>query len=1014
MHEKRKHKNAALMEEAHAAPNAGKGSSHSHCLPHPELLAPENAPLPTYVHRVSADTWHLFVEEISLDPPTPVWNKCLRALDPLEPGAVQDFRNVAGFATFKRYQLGNWNDDDGDAPPEPTTPTKPKPRTPREVKPSDSSLHKWRLKHNAYIVALMRCYSMGDADMDNCPGCRASSGKPLLYRCSDCFGNSMYCQSCVVEKHHENPLHRVWKWSGQFFIKTPLKNLGLRVQVGHDFHAPCSTPEHGNAGFVVLHINGVHKVAVDFCGCELARQAGPLEIQLLCTSWFPVTHERPQTCTTLTVLEKLHQDMLQAKLTMYDCYGVLKKLTDNTGVKPPDRYHEGCAQAYVRSGVGRTTAGELVLRCLACPRPGVNLPDGWEKATPEERFLYTLFLALDACFRLKRCLVSSKLKDPDLGSGWAYMLETTEYRKYLRTVTDQKEMNTYSGAALDHANMKFSCGYSTTGVGMGVCAQHEFVQPKGISDLQKGKRFANMDYILPSILKHLDPNLFKMILYNIVCIWKKHLFDRLKKVPANVRIHILLALFKFVIPKMHIHSHMLICRLLFSLNLILGSAQVDGEGIKRSWSSIGGVATSTVDMGHGSRHDLLDCQWSYWNWRKLIGIIEILCWRMDYAKEEAPEQVAAFETFSQEQGARVAEWKEAVLAFELDGEKKRTPELSEVAVRLQFTEEEVWEAARGVPSLHNVSPSRFIAVGLDLEDEQRRVCVQAELKKAMTTGMQIDIKSMWMKLNHDVHALQALSEVALPAKTLVEDVPIMLPSALTPAQHACCIQGLENIEALLRDTQCRVALVHLQNQLHIKSRLLTYKKNHARHQGANTRSRTIVMHNETKIRLHSEKYQTAWEAMCRLYDRDESRVGWWVMKRENIQCMADAEDLVKKAKKRKEQQEKQGKRLQEHCNDSLLPAEEDDKMKDEDEDDARGPENCCLISWIWQGVGVDSDESMLEALRVEWLKAFAQTRHWDKEERLLMEEYLRIGLSFEHEARCWDEWAAAVPIGVIP
>ena len=51
-----------------------------------------------------------------------------------------------------------------------------------------------------------------------------------------------------------------------------------------------------------------------------------------------------------------------------------------------------------------------------------------------------------------------------------------------------KQMSSCSGlAALDHANTKFSRGYSSTGVGMGVCARHEFVQPNGVGDLQCGE-----------------------------------------------------------------------------------------------------------------------------------------------------------------------------------------------------------------------------------------------------------------------------------------------------------------------------------------------------------------------------------------------------------------------------------------------------------------------------------------------------------------------------------------------
>ncbi|KAJ7862644.1 hypothetical protein B0H14DRAFT_2349499 [Mycena olivaceomarginata] len=118
------------------------------------------------------------------------------------------------------------------------------------------------------------------------------------------------------------------------------------------------------------------------------------------------------------------------------------------------------------------------------------------------------FFALDTCFRLKWLLVSSELRDPGLGMGWAYMLENVEFREFLLTVTDQKEVCASDctwNPALDYANTKFSCGYSIMGVGMCVCARHEFIQPNGVSDLQKGERFANMDYIFGSVMRHHDP-----------------------------------------------------------------------------------------------------------------------------------------------------------------------------------------------------------------------------------------------------------------------------------------------------------------------------------------------------------------------------------------------------------------------------------------------------------------------------------------------------------------------------
>jgi hypothetical protein len=61
------------------------------------------------------------------------------------------------------------------------------------------------------------------------------------------------------------------------------------------------------------------------------------------------------------------------------------------------------------------------------------------------RFLYIFFLTINACFRLKRRLISSVLKDPSLASGWAYMVETLTYRDHLLTRTYQKEVHCIFG-----------------------------------------------------------------------------------------------------------------------------------------------------------------------------------------------------------------------------------------------------------------------------------------------------------------------------------------------------------------------------------------------------------------------------------------------------------------------------------------------------------------------------------------------------------------------------------------
>lgn len=95
-------------------------------------------------------------------------------------------------------------------------------------------------------------------------------------------------------------------------------------------------------------------------------------------------------------------------------------------------------------GIAATSPGECALLCPACPQPGKNLPPDW-KDKPEEkqyvlqspakpcpklslhRFLYALFLAMDANFRLKRKDVSSEEKDPGLGDGWSFYCSVKAY-----------------------------------------------------------------------------------------------------------------------------------------------------------------------------------------------------------------------------------------------------------------------------------------------------------------------------------------------------------------------------------------------------------------------------------------------------------------------------------------------------------------------------------------------------------------------------------------------------------
>ncbi|KAJ7431013.1 hypothetical protein B0H11DRAFT_2165862 [Mycena galericulata] len=899
---------------------------------------------------------------------------------------------------------------------------------------SDAPLAQWVPLRDEYLEEFLRLEGRGTVPRDFCPGCPPGCpSTPPVYRCIDCFNADLLCELCCLAVHTNNPLDRIERWTGTFFERISLKSMGLRVQLGHSAYTTCANPRAGHEEFIVLNWNGLHTVAVDFCGCANAHAAGTRRQQLLRRSWYPSTHAEPQTAATFRVLEMFHIMTLQGKVTTYDFYSGLEKMSDNTGMhKMKDRYKSFMRMMrqwrhlvmLKRAGrgndterkVAETKAGELAVVCPACPQPGVNLPEDWAAAEGTRRFLYVLFIAIDACFRLKRRLVSSEAKDPALGSGWGYFAEDMAYRKYLLTVTDQKEMSTCSGlAALDYANTKFSRGYGATGVGLGVCARHEFVQRNGAGDLQKGERYANMDYIFASLILHHHPGLLKYISYDICCQWSKNLIERLKKLPNNIRLTIVMALV-FLIPKLHIYGHKLLCQLLFSLNFTLGSARTDGEGIERPWANIGPVATSTREMGPGSRHDTLEDHWSHWNWQKLIGLGVLLRKRLLNSVSERNFQEDSLAMFTENQADHIPEWKAMVDAWDADHSKPNPYELpktgiTEHDVRLELAQEEVLHRT----PIHSVTPSQFVLAGLDLEEQQRRMRLEVVTRKDLTTKQTAEMLEKRTKLGrytarfrtlqavYTPGALQALAEHPEPAAETegavrIENVPLFLPSALSEEQRASgCFKGVAKMEERLRDAQCHTALEEIRHLLHIKSRFRTYKGGQVRHQGATTRSRNLMGRHDEKIRVQGEKYVAAWEAKRRLVG--DANVGWQRLNpKKDLRCM-DSEDDRAQRNKRKILGAKRGRGEAATAEDKADGVAEGQRRKGKTGEGKR------TISWIWMGTDSSAsatDEAIITSLHVEWAKSFARVKRWTEEVDLLKEEMRRVPVTLRAKAAWWD------------
>ena len=115
-----------------------------------------------------------------------------------------------------------------------------------------------------------------------------------------------------------------------FFERISLKTLGHRIQLGHRPGVTCVNPKRSsNDDFVVIDCNGVHEVALDYCGCEGAKSA---EVQLLRASLYPVTSMNPKSAATFRVMRFFHILSFESKCSGYEFYNTLSRYTNNIDI----------------------------------------------------------------------------------------------------------------------------------------------------------------------------------------------------------------------------------------------------------------------------------------------------------------------------------------------------------------------------------------------------------------------------------------------------------------------------------------------------------------------------------------------------------------------------------------------------------------------------------------------------------------------------------------------------------
>ncbi|KAJ7126214.1 hypothetical protein C8R44DRAFT_618370 [Mycena epipterygia] len=900
----------------------------------------------------------------------------------------------------------------------------------------------WRPLKGFFLDETLRHEGLGD-DLDDprCAHCQrelqqddASTNAVRFFKCEDC-GQFLQCETCCLAKHATSPLHVLQEWNRNFWVDWTLDKLGLVYQLGHG-GLPCPYPDSKVHKMVVIEAPFIHQVRMRYCKCSKSNTADDLE-QLMRNHWYPATVTDPGTCSTFRSLEAYRMYNVVGNLNVRDFITALERITDTTAETGltwlPDRYKQfqrmarqwaflkrlkRSGRGHDPAGVDATRLGETAVWCWACPHDRRNLPTNWRDADPKYQFLYMLLLAVDANFRLKNRMRPNEIDDPSLGPGWGYWVESEKYKRHLKKYVNEKDISTcIAFAALLQKDTRLTTGLRVSGVGGCVCARHECMRPNGLGDLQKGERYANMDFIVMAALAGFSL-LMLTISYDIACQWRTNLAQCNARLPRSICLPLDDIQLQCALPVWHASSHNEECKNANSLSFKPGVGKSDGEGVERTWSVLNPAAFSTKDAGRGLRADILEGKIDNHNHLKNLGQGEALQRKLVVAIAERDKQIAGFERVTQTVTKVVQKgWRKMIEEWEKDASKPNPYLLSrkdcpsEAEVRLEVRKDEDALAASGKAPLHGNSATSFLMAGIQIEDAQRRIIAELAGTVLIAAERENRIQEWRHTLLKKIARFRSLQKTYMPgvarvieeaeAARDVDDAPpkpervkLYMPSEMEPEdaddELRGCVRGLLKMEGKLRVAQCDNSLMLLRSQLHAKGHMIFYRNSNVTGQVAASRARTLIGELGERVETYARRYRKGRQALIVL-EGQEAHAHFLELRPEDVQLDGDAGESDEASRRKL----------------GMIQAGHG----------ARAPRNAPgtskrVMSWIWTSPGALEDREArihdyLIAVRVEWARARARKVRWVEEVMLLREEMRRVLRYLVWQTAWWEERSEA-------
>ena len=191
-----------------------------------------------------------------------------------------------------------------------------------------------------------------------CSHCKVRSGK---YRCKDCFGRNVWCDTCCINAHDQTPFHRIQMWNGNYFESSDLLDIGLTIdlpshsnscptfrwinetQAQHAHSGTSTEPEFTNwsdgctnvgteehtacqSYLVVVTTSGIFRRLFRWCQC--INSSDTLFKLLVRAKLFPASFKNPRTVFTFDVLDHFWVDALECRTAAMSFMGKLRRITD--------------------------------------------------------------------------------------------------------------------------------------------------------------------------------------------------------------------------------------------------------------------------------------------------------------------------------------------------------------------------------------------------------------------------------------------------------------------------------------------------------------------------------------------------------------------------------------------------------------------------------------------------------------------------------------------------------------